>query len=49
KRSFSFEFMPPRTEVGEQKLWDAIRRLEPLDRVLVMRTETSNPNLEDSG
>jgi methylenetetrahydrofolate reductase (NADPH) len=29
-RSFSFEFMPPKTEVGEQQLWRAIRRLEPL-------------------
>ncbi|AUY52121.1 methylenetetrahydrofolate reductase [NAD(P)H] [Streptomyces sp. CB01881] len=38
KRSFSFEFMPPRTEVGEQRLWDAIRRLEPLDPNFVCMT-----------
>ena len=29
-RSFSFEFMPPRSEDGERRLWDAIRRLEAL-------------------
>ncbi|WP_377272045.1 methylenetetrahydrofolate reductase [NAD(P)H] [Peterkaempfera sp. SMS 1(5)a] len=29
-RSFSFEFMPPRSEQAERRLWDAIRRLEPL-------------------
>lgn len=31
RRSFSFEFMPPRSEAAEQKLWSAIRRLEPLN------------------
>src|SRR5579862_1101718 len=29
-QSFSFEFMPPKTEVEEEQLWRAIRRLEPL-------------------
>src|SRR5258706_2694061 len=29
-RSFSFEFMPPKTDADEQQLWLAIRRLEPL-------------------
>lgn len=28
--TFSFEFMPPRSEKGERQLWRAIRRLEPL-------------------
>ncbi|MFF5448501.1 methylenetetrahydrofolate reductase [NAD(P)H] [Streptomyces sp. NPDC012888] len=28
RRSFSFEFFPPRTEAGERTLWDAIRRIE---------------------
>ncbi|WP_441246537.1 methylenetetrahydrofolate reductase [NAD(P)H] [Kitasatospora sp. McL0602] len=37
-RSFSFEFMPPRTEVGESKLWDAIRRVEALDPNFVCMT-----------
>jgi methylenetetrahydrofolate reductase (NADPH) len=29
-RSFSFEFFPPKTDVGEQRLWRAIRELEAL-------------------
>src|SRR5260370_6187850 len=29
-RSFSFEFMPPKTDADEEQLWLAIRRLEPL-------------------
>jgi len=37
-RSFSFEFMPPRTEVGERQLWRAIRRLEPLRPTFVSVT-----------
>ncbi len=37
-RSFSFEFMPPRTEAGETKLWDAIRRVESLDPNFVCMT-----------
>ncbi|GAA2153797.1 methylenetetrahydrofolate reductase [NAD(P)H] [Kitasatospora kazusensis] len=37
-RSFSFEFMPPRTEVGETRLWDAIRRVESLDPNFVCMT-----------
>jgi methylenetetrahydrofolate reductase (NADPH) len=28
--SVSFEFSPPRTDEAEEKLWDAIKRLEPL-------------------
>ncbi|MCB5183556.1 methylenetetrahydrofolate reductase [NAD(P)H] [Streptomyces antimicrobicus] len=30
RKSFSFEFFPPRTEGGERTLWKAIRRIEPL-------------------
>ncbi|RJK96850.1 methylenetetrahydrofolate reductase [NAD(P)H] [Vallicoccus soli] len=30
RRSFSFEFFPPKTDEGERQLWTAIRRLEPL-------------------
>jgi methylenetetrahydrofolate reductase (NADPH) len=30
KRSFSFEFMPPRSEAAERRLWDAVRRVEAL-------------------
>jgi methylenetetrahydrofolate reductase (NADPH) len=29
-RSFSFEFMAPKTDADEHKLWQAIRQLEPL-------------------
>jgi methylenetetrahydrofolate reductase (NADPH) len=29
KRSFSFEFFPPRDEAGEEQLWSAIKALEP--------------------
>ncbi|GJF32983.1 methylenetetrahydrofolate reductase [Kitasatospora sp. NE20-6] len=37
-RSFSFEFMPPRTEAAERRLWDAIRRVEALDPNFVCMT-----------
>nr|WTA00030.1 methylenetetrahydrofolate reductase [NAD(P)H] [Streptomyces sp. NBC_00857] len=30
RRSFSFEFFPPKTEAGERTLWNAIRRIEAL-------------------
>lgn len=36
--SFSFEFFPPKTADGMQHLWDAIRRLEPLQPTLVSVT-----------
>lgn len=29
-RSFSFEFFPPKTDVGEQRLWQTLRELEAL-------------------
>ena len=37
-QSFSFEFMPPKTEVEEQQLWRAIRQLEPLRPTFVSVT-----------
>ena len=37
-RSFSFEFMPPKTEQSERQLWQAIRRLEPLQPTFVSVT-----------
>ncbi len=38
QRSFSFEFMPPKTQVEEQQLWRAIRQLEPLKPTFVSVT-----------
>ncbi len=36
--SFSFEFMPPKTEEAERKLWRSIRQLEPLRPTFVSVT-----------
>ena len=38
QRSYSFEFMPPKTQVEEQQLWRAIRQLEPLKPTFVSVT-----------
>jgi methylenetetrahydrofolate reductase (NADPH) len=37
-RSFSFEFMAPKTDDDEQQLWTAVRRLEPLRPTFVSVT-----------
>ncbi|HTU76790.1 MAG TPA: methylenetetrahydrofolate reductase [NAD(P)H] [Trebonia sp.] len=37
-KSFSFEFMPPKTEADGQQLWRAIRELEPLRPTFVSVT-----------
>jgi len=43
RRSFSFEFMPPKTDDGERLLWQALRQLEPLRPTFVSVTHRAGP------
>jgi methylenetetrahydrofolate reductase (NADPH) len=46
-QSFSFEFMPPKTEAEEQRLWLSIRQLEPLRPTFVSVTYGAGGSTRD--
>jgi methylenetetrahydrofolate reductase (NADPH) len=47
RRSFSFEFFPPKDDAAEAVLWDAVRRLEPLNPTFVSVTYGAGGSTRD--